>query len=250
MMLALTKTATTTATTAAWLLGLALLSAPALAADPTPAPGPTPDTSEPAFPKGTDAILPGLVDVGATLPVRVELKYATTDNFMGRDVYGGLTRCFLVDDATRMLGVALTELQRGHPGWSFVMYDCARPRKVQLVMWDIVKGTPQQGYVANPHTPPGSIHNTGCAVDLSVWDTAAKAAVDMGTPYDFFGAKAHPAKEVELWKKGQLTGLQWANRLALREAMLRAGFRPLGHEWWHFDCADGGTARKRYPVIP
>ena len=48
-----------------------------------------------------------------------------------------------------------------------------------------------------------------------------------GSPYDFFGARAHPAKEVELWKKGQLTGEQWANRLALREAMLRAGFRPL-----------------------
>jgi len=93
------------------------------------------------------------------------------------------------------------------------------------------RAPPQQGYVANPHTPPGSIHNTGCAVDLSVWDTSTRAAVDMGSPYNFFGARAHPAKEVELWKKGQLTGEQWANRLALREAMLRAGFRPLGHEW-------------------
>ena len=243
-------TPTTTATTAAWLLGLALLSVPALAADPTPEPGPTPNTGETAFPKGSDAILPGLVDVGATLPVRVELKYATTDNFMARDVYGGLTRCFLVDDAARMVGTALKVLQQGHPAWTFVMYDCARPRSVQLIMWDVVKGTPQQGYVANPHTPPGSIHNTGCAVDLSVWDTSTRAAVDMGSPYDFFGARAHPAKEVELWKKGHLTGEQWANRLALREAMLRAGFRPLGHEWWHFDCTDGGTARKRYPVIP
>jgi D-alanyl-D-alanine dipeptidase len=116
-------------------------------------------------------------------------------------------------------------------------------------MWDVVKGTPQQGYVANPHTPPGSIHNTGCAVDLSVWDSATNSPVDMGTPYDFFGKKAHPAKEVELWKSGELTGTQLANRLALREAMLRAGWRILGHEWWHFDCAAGGVARKRYPVI-
>jgi D-alanyl-D-alanine dipeptidase len=30
---------------------------------------------------------------------------------------------------------------------------------------------------------------------------------------------------------------------------LRAGWRILGHEWWHFDCAAGGVARKRYPVI-
>jgi D-alanyl-D-alanine dipeptidase len=207
-------------------------------------------SSEPAFPRGIDAVLPGLVDVGATLPVRVELKYGTTDNFMGRDVYGGLKRCFLVDDAARMLGVALAQLQQSHPSWTFVMYDCARPVRVQKIMWDVVKGTKQQGYVANPHTPPGSIHTTGCAVDLSAWDTQNSSAVDMGTSYDFFGAAAHPAKESALWKSGAISSTQWANRLALREAMLRAGFRPLAHEWWHFDCADGGTARRRYPLIP
>ena len=203
----------------------------------------------PAFPVGTDAVLPGLVDVTSRVPVRVELKYGTTDNFMHKDVYGGLKRCFLVDDAANMLQQAYSFLHAAHPTWTFVMYDCARPRRVQLIMWDVVKGTPQQGYVANPHTPPGSIHNTGCAVDLSVWDTATNSAVDMGTPYDFFGKKAHPAKEVELWKSGELTSVQLANRLALRESMLRAGWRILGHEWWHFDCAAGGVARKRYPVI-
>ena len=39
-----------------------------------------------------DGVLPGLVDVGAVLPVQVELKYATTDNFMKRDVYGALKK--------------------------------------------------------------------------------------------------------------------------------------------------------------
>ncbi len=204
----------------------------------------------PAFPPGSDAVLPGLTDVGAMLPVKVELKYASTDNFMKRDVYGGLKRCFLVDDAATMLATALTELRRGHPTWTFIMYDCARPRAVQLIMWDVVKDTPQQGYVANPHKPPGSIHNTGCAVDLSVYDEATSSPVDMGTPYDFFGPKAHPSKESELWKKGELSSEQWANRLALREAMLRAGFRPLSHEWWHFDCAQSSVARKKYPLIP
>ena len=208
-----------------------------------------------AFPPGSDAILPGLVDVGAVLPVRVELKYGTADNFMGRDVYGGLERCFLQKDAADKLAVAHALLQKQHPGWTFVMYDCARPRSVQIIMWDIVKGTGQQGYVANPHKAPGSVHNTGCAVDLSIWDTTAGgpaggAAVDMGTPYDFFGKKAQPRHEVDLWKTGALTSEQYANRLALREVMLRAGFRILPHEWWHFDCTDGSTARKKYPVIP
>ncbi|MDP2345685.1 MAG: M15 family metallopeptidase [Deltaproteobacteria bacterium] len=202
-----------------------------------------------AYPPGTDVVLPGLVDVGAALPVKVDLKYGTADNFMGKDVYGGLERCFLQKDASDMLAVAHGLLQKQHPGWTFIMYDCARPRSVQLIMWDIVKDTPKKGYVANPHKPPGSIHNTGCAVDLSIWDQAAGGAVDMGTPYDFFGAKAEPRQEVELWKSGALTSAQYANRLALREVMLRAGFRILPHEWWHFDCTTGTEARKRYPVI-
>jgi D-alanyl-D-alanine dipeptidase len=31
--------------------------------------------------------------------------------------------------------------------------------------------------------------------------------------------------------------------------MLRAGFRPLAHEWWHFDCALPADARKKYKII-
>jgi D-alanyl-D-alanine dipeptidase len=218
---------------------LLLAQAPAEAAPP----------AGPAFPSGTDVTLPGLVDVGAKLPVHVELKYATDDNFMHRDVYGGLKRCFLVEDAARMLADAHALLQRRAPGLTFVMYDCARPRRVQLVMWDVVKGTKQQGYVANPHAPPGSVHNTGCAVDMSLWDTAKNAPLDMGTPFDFFGPAAQPRNEVDLWKAGSLSSEQLANRLLLREVMLRAGFRILPHEWWHFDCAPGGEARRKYPTI-
>jgi zinc D-Ala-D-Ala dipeptidase len=203
----------------------------------------------PVFPPGEDAMLPGLVDIGASLPVHVELKYGSDDNFMKRDVYGGLRRCFLVADAATKLAAAHKLLEERAPGVSFVMYDCARPRRVQIVMWDVVKGTKQQGYVANPHKPPGSVHNTGCAVDLSLWDRKAGRPLDMGTPYDFFGKAAEPRHEVELWKDGTLTSEQLANRLLLREVMLRAGFRILPHEWWHFDCAAPHEARRKYPTI-
>ena len=169
----------------AW-LGVVLSAALVNAA---PAKATEPDDGGPAFPPGEDVVLPGLVDVAATLPVHVELKYGTTDNFMHRDVYGGLKKCFLVDDANTMLIEAHRLLQLAHPGWTFVMYDCARPVRVQKIMWDVVKGTRQQGYVANPHKPPGSVHNTGCAVDLSLWDTKTKTAIDMGTPYDSSATK-------------------------------------------------------------
>ena len=194
---------------------------------------------------------PGLVDVTEHIPgVQVQLGYTTPNNFMKRDVYGELDRCFLVDDAARMLADAHRRLQQRAPGLTFVLYDCARPRSVQLVMWDVVVGTKQQGYVANPHKPPGSVHNRGCAVDLSLWDVEKGAPLDMGTPWDFFGALAEPRHESDLWKEGKLTGEQLANRLLLREVMLRAGFGLLPHEWWHFDCAAPGDAAKRYPILP
>src|SRR5687768_557810 len=136
-----------------------------------------------AQPPAEDVTLPGLVDIATQIPdARVELKYGTADNFMKRDVYGGLKRCFLVADAADMLTKARDVLKERAPGLSFVMYDCARPRRVQLIMWEVVKGTKQQGYVANPHTPPGSVHNTGCAVDMSLWDTEANSPGDMGAP--------------------------------------------------------------------
>ncbi len=232
---------------------------PLLAAQ-APAPAPTDKSAvdksaadkagETAFPKGEDVTLPGLVDVGAKLPVHVELKYGTSDNFMKRDVYGGLKRCFLVPDAAAMLEKAHALLKQRSPTTTFVMYDCARPKRVQDIMWSVVVGTRMQGYVANPTKPPGSVHNRGCAVDLSLWDTEKNEPLDMGTPFDFFGIAAQPRHEVELWREGKLTSTQYANRLLLREVMLRAGFRILSHEWWHFDCASGSQARRKYPVIP
>lgn len=194
---------------------------------------------------------PDLVDVTARIPaVQVRLGYSTPDNFMGKDVYGELERCFLVADAARMLSDAHARLQQRAPGLTFVLYDCARPRSVQVVMWDAVAGTKQQGYVANPHKPPGSVHNRGCAVDLSLWDVSKGAPLDMGTPWDFFGALAEPRRESELWKQGKLSSEQLANRLLLREMMLRAGFGLLPHEWWHFDCAPPAVASARYPILP
>lgn len=228
---------------------LSLLLVGQLAAPPAAPSAPSP--SSPVAGPAAAPLGPGVVDVTARIPdVQVRLGYSSADNFLHRDVYGDLERCFLVEDAARMLAEAHALLQQRAPGVTFVLYDCARPRSVQLLMWEVVAGTKQQGYVANPHKPPGSVHNRGCAVDLSLWDTRQGAPLDMGTPWDFFGPAAEPRREAELWKEGKLSSEQLANRLLLREVMLRAGFGLLAHEWWHFDCARPHVAAKRYPILP
>ncbi|MDP2315580.1 MAG: M15 family metallopeptidase [Pseudomonadota bacterium] len=191
-----------------------------------------------------------LVDAASVVPgLQVELKYSTTDNFLGRDVYGDLAVCRLQAEAAEMLRAASEALRGARPDLRLRAYDCARPHSVQVAMWAIVEGTPQQGYVADPTSAVGSIHNYGCAIDLTV-ATAAGVPLDMGTPFDFFGNAAQPRHERAHLLDRILTGAQVANRLVLREAMVRAGFLPLEHEWWHFDCASGTEARRRYAKIP
>lgn len=192
---------------------------------------------------------PGLVNAeGVVAGLQVELKYSTPDNFMGRDVYGDFNTCYLQKDAADMLAAAGLHLAAVRPDLRLHAYDCLRPRRVQRQMWKVVAGTPQQRYVANPTGPTGSIHNHGCAVDLTL-ATADGAALDMGTPFDFFGPEAHTTAEPSLLAQGKLTHAQLANRLLLREVMIRAGFYPLNSEWWHFNCARPEETRARYPLV-
>jgi zinc D-Ala-D-Ala dipeptidase len=193
-------------------------------------------------------LLFALVDAATVVSeLQVELKYSTTDNFMGKDVYGDLETCLLQDDAARLLAKAQELLKKARPDLRLRVYDCARPHKVQLEMWKLVKGTRKQPYVADPKA--GSIHNHGCAVDLTIATRDGKP-LDMGTPYDFFGREAHIDAETALFEAGKLGAEAWGNRLLLREVMVRAGMRPIGNEWWHFDCATRKEAVRKYPRIP
>ena len=191
-----------------------------------------------------------LVDAGKQVPgLNVELKYATTDNFLKRNVYGTLDRCYLHADAARMLAKAQQILTKEQPGFRLHVYDCARPRSVQLAMWEVVKGTPQAAYVANPHTRTGSIHNYGGAVDLTV-DGADGKPLDMGTPYDHFGPEAHIDDEPGLVARGKLTKPHLWHRRLLRRAMTGAGFLTMREEWWHFNSATPAETRARHRIIP
>ncbi len=188
--------------------------------------------------------LVNILDVDPTLIV--ELKYASEDNFMGADAYGDLRTAFLRPSAAQMLKEAHDLLKERHPELRLLVADAFRPRRVQHRMWEIVKDTPMQPYVANPHS--GSIHNHGAAVDLTL-AYADGTRLDMGTPIDHFGILAQPREEQRFLREGKLTQEQVANRLLLREVMTAAGFIQLPIEWWHFDAFDRPTVRARYEII-
>ena len=49
----------------------------------------------------------------------------------------------------------------------------------------------------------------------------------MGGVFDYFGERSHPTYQ-------GITKEQQANRMKLRNVMLKHGFKPLHTEWWHF----------------
>lgn len=192
----------------------------------------------------------GLVDVQSLESrIQVEMKYATDDNFVNTNVYGDLTRCYLQPDVARKLVAAYHYLQSIRPDLTLLVYDCARPRSVQQIFWDLVD-VPEKvkhHYVARPEE--GSIHNFGCAVDLTLAYASTGEILNMGTDFDFFGRQAHTNKEEELVKEGLLTTEQLENRLLLREVMSKAGFTHISSEWWHFNATSRERAKQLYEII-
>lgn len=192
----------------------------------------------------------GLVDLQKVDPtILVDLKYSTTDNFVGKDVYGDLTRAYMQPMAAKKLAEASKYLQTHHPNLRLLVYDAARPRSAQWKLWNALPDLPEnerQKYVADPRK--GSIHNYGCAVDLTVANQDGKP-LDMGTKYDFFGELAYPSREAELLKSGKLTQQQIDNRQILRTAMRQGGFSPIEFEWWHFNALSREKAKMVFRIV-
>lgn len=178
--------------------------------------------------------------------VRVELRYASPDNFMNRDVYGSFREGFLHHKAARMLAQAARAVGKARPGHALLVLDALRPRSAQRILWDHVKGTEQERYVANPDR--GSLHNYGCAVDLTVIDAGGRE-LDMGTGFDAFVPLSQPKLEQDFVALGKLTRAQLENRLLLRRAMEGAGFIQLPHEWWHYDAFPGDQVRAEFRIV-
>jgi D-alanyl-D-alanine dipeptidase len=181
-----------------------------------------------------------VTDVDPT--VRLDIRYAGSDNFLGRPVDGyEAPRCLLSEPAARALSAVQTDLRMG--GFSLLVFDCYRPQRAvdQFLRWAGEPADPavaqvwfprvaksrlvSQGYIA-----ARSAHTRGSTVDVTVVQLDSWGGgqpLDMGTSFDFFDPRSR-TESTEVSTEAR------ANRRLLRDAMARRGFRNLPQEWWHY----------------
>lgn len=170
----------------------------------------------------------GFVDITRLDPtIRLDIRYATDNNFTGKAVYP-CARCLLLKDVAEKLVRVQKALRE--QGLSLKVYDCYRPLAVQKKFWSIM---PDERYVADP--AKGSRHNRGSAVDVSLTDLRGRE-IPMPSGYDDFSEKAHR-------NNPRIPEEKRHNSLILEKAMTKEGFIPYPTEWWHFDDANW----KNYP---
>jgi len=191
----------------------------------------------------------GLVDVQKIdSSILIDLRYSTFNNFMNEDVYGNLNKVYLQPSVANDLKKANDYLHQLDSNLTLLIFDGVRPRSVQQKMWDVLDMpiNEKTKFVSNPKN--GSIHNYGCAVDLTIATIDGKP-LDMGASFDEIGKIAYPRLEQQFLKSGELTQQQVDNRKLLRKVMRNGGFYNIQTEWWHFNRYNRNKAKEMFEII-
>src|ERR1700721_236956 len=188
--------------------------------------------AQPPAEKGT-FLKPDLVElVTLDATIKLDIRYATTNNFLGTPVYTE-GRAFLERPAAEALLRAHRELKA--QGYGLIIHDGYRPWYITKIFWDAVPSD-KKIFVADPTEGPK--HNRGCAVDLSLYDLRTGKEVTMPSGYDEMTDRAYAE-----YAGGTVEERE--RRAILRQAMEKQGFKVIPKEWWHFDYQDW----KRYPIM-
>ena len=212
----------------------------------TPKINPTDDSSQ--FVNLTDAVPDAIL----------EIRYYSTYNFVGARIDGYEEPTALITrvaaDSLRAVSDDVIQL-----GYRLKIYDAYRPQKGvdHFVRWAAnVSDTLMKPYFYpdldksvlfdQEYIMEKSGHTRGSTVDITLFDMNTEKELDMGGTFDWFGPESHPdfcgnpeTGEYTGDNSKSPTGLsitaeQFANRMILRQAMLRHGFKALDSEWWHF----------------
>ena len=187
-----------------------------------------------------------MVEITRLKGLRMDLRYGTFNNVTGHDLYCGVQRAFIHRDALPKLKRAIKIMEHEMPGSTLVIFDASRPMYAQSALKRTVAGTPYSNFVSSGVT--GGLHNYGLALDLSITDSEGNL-LDMGTDFDSFERCAGEVGEADALQSGRLTEQQVSNRKILRSIMTRAGFVPLGSEWWHFNAYTRAYTKENYVLF-
>ncbi len=177
---------------------------------------PPPDMAAPSYKAD-------LVEIVKVIPdAKTDIRYATTNNFIGKKVYPD-ARAFLLRPPTDALIAVSAELRE--KGYGLIVYDAYRPWSVTLIFWNLTAPDKKQ-FVAIPCE--GSVHNRGYAIDLGLYDLKTGKELEMPSDFDEMNEKAYPD-----YQGG--TESSRRNRDLLRNVMESHGFTVHPCEWWHFN---------------
>ena len=216
------------------------------------------------WPKSPERVFrKGFVNITDAVPDAIlEIRYYSTYNFVGERIDGYLQPTALLSrEAASALKAVSDDVMA--QGYRLKIYDAYRPQRAvdHFVRWaadvpdtlmktyfypDLDKGVLfDQEYIMAK-----SGHTRGSTVDLTLFDMMTEKEVDMGGTFDWFGPESHPdfggnpetgeyTGDCSASPAGRtITREQFENRMILRRAMLRHGFKPLDSEWWHFTLSD------------
>jgi D-alanyl-D-alanine dipeptidase len=182
----------------------------------------------------------GFVSIGNMIPdALLDIRYYSAFNFIGERIDGyEEPAALLTREAAEALKAACGEAVSR--GYCFRIFDAYRPQRAvdHFVRWakdpaDIrmkpyfYPDLEKQDIIPRGYIAEHSGHSRGSTVDLTLFDMASQRDIDTGGTFDFFGERSHP-------DYAGISGVQRANRMLLRELMVKHGFRPLDTEWWHF----------------
>ena len=187
----------------------------------------------------------------------LEIRYHSTYNFVGAriDGYEEPTALMTRQAADSLRAVSL-DLKRH--GYVLKIYDAYRPQRAvdHFLRWALDEtDTVSKAYFYprltkkqvfdGEYVAEKSGHSRGSTVDLTLVDMKTGKDLDMGGTFDWFGIESHPdygggnPETLDFQQTvSTFTSEQFYNRMVLRTAMLRHGFKPLDNEWWHFTLKD------------
>ncbi len=194
----------------------------------------------------------------------LEIRYFSTYNFVGTRIDGYLEpTALLTKEAADSLRAVSDDVKA--LGYRLKIYDAYRPQKAvdHFVRWaeDIPDTLMRQFFYPDlnkdvlfdqEYICAKSGHTRGSTVDLTLFDMQTEKELDMGGTFDWFGPESHPdfcgnpetleytGSPLQTSAKGErsITAEQFKNRMILRQAMIRHGFKPFPTEWWHFTLCD------------